>query len=204
MSNLYTFDPAQVSVIIGGVEMSGFSDGTFVEVSVNGKDWEILSGADGDIVRAKKQNRISTLSLTLLQSSHCNDILSAWRVIDKSTLSGAVAAQIKDKTGSTIISADYSFIMQPPAVTFSDGIEKRTWTITLIDASLSAATFFVGGNLKNESIGGAAKRQTSGKKVPAGLWDSSLAGSENVDGNSTKTMAEALAMLGGAITTAQV
>ena len=204
MSNLYTFDPAQVSVIIGGVEMNGFSDGTFIEVSVNGKDWELLSGADGDIVRAKKQNRISTLSLTLLQSSGCNDILSAWRVIDKSTLSGAVAVQIRDRTGSTIISADYSFIMQPPVVKFSEGIEKRTWTITLIDASLSAATFFVGGNFKNSSVGASEVRHPMGEDIPAGLWDSSLAGSEKVTGSSTKTMTEALAMLGGAITTAQV
>jgi hypothetical protein len=195
-SGLYSFDPAQISVIIGGVEMSGFSDGTFVEVSVDGNDWEIISGADGDIVRAKKQNRVSTLSLTLLQSSPCNDILSAWRVLDKATMSGAVAAQIKDRSGSTLINADYSFIMQPATVTFSDGVETRTWNITLIDASVAAATFFVGGNNQNSSVGGMTSTQPVGEDVPSGLWDKGLAGSPNIDGHSAKTMAEVLAMLG--------
>jgi len=193
---LYSFDPAKVSVIIGGVEMSGFSDGTFIEVSVDGDDWELISGADGDVVRAKKQNRTSTLSLTLLQSSHCNDILSAWRIIDRTTLSGAVASLVRDRSGRTVISAAFSFILQPPTVSFSDGIERRTWNITMVDASLSASTFFVGGNIKNLTVGGHSQETVSTDNIPAlqSLFDGE---SSEIDAESTKTIADLLTMLNG-------
>jgi hypothetical protein len=193
---LYTFDPAKVSVIIGGVEMSGFGEGTFVEISLDGDDWDLISGADGDVVRAKKQNRTSTLSLTLLQSSHCNDILSAWRIIDRATLSGAVASLIRDKSGRTVISAAYSFIMQAPTVSFSDGIETRTWNITMIDASLSASAFFVGGNIQNHTTGGHSHETVSTDNIPAlqSLYDGS---STEIDAKSTQTIADLLTMLGG-------
>jgi len=196
---LYSFDPAQVSVIIGGVEMSGFSDGTFIEVSIDGDDWELIKGADGDIVRAKKQNRVSTLSLTLLQTSHCNDILSAWRIIDKVTLSGAVASLVRDRSGSTVISAAFSFILQPPAASFSDGVERRTWNIAMIDASLSASTFFIGGNIKNLTVGGHLKEKPSADSIPAlqGLFSGPMP--DGIDADSTKTIADLLTMLGGSI-----
>ncbi|MDR0303749.1 MAG: DUF3277 family protein [Chitinispirillales bacterium] len=196
---LYSFDPSQVSVIIGGVEMSGFSDGTFIEVSLDGDDWELISGADGDVVRAKKQNRVSTLSLTLLQSSHCNDILSAWRIIDKTTLSGAVAILIRDKSGRTVISAAFSFVLQPPTVSFSDGVERRTWNIAMIDASLSAAAFFVGGNIKNTTTGGSGQETVSPENIPAlhNLFGGETPAEINAD--TTKTIADLLTMLGGSV-----
>jgi hypothetical protein len=196
---LYSFDPAQVSVIIGGVEMSGFSDGTFVEVSLDGEDWDLSFGADGDIIRSKKQNRVSTLSLTLLQSSHCNDILSAWRIIDRATMSGAVASLIRDKSGRTVLSAAFTFIMKPPAVTFSDGVERRTWTITMFDASLSSSAFFVGGNKQNITTGGAEQNHVSPENIPAlqNVFGGEMPTEINAD--STQTIADLLTMLGGSI-----
>jgi hypothetical protein len=166
MSGMYSFDPAKIAVIIGGVEIQGFSDGTFVRIDAGGVDWETVMGADGDVVRVKKQNRLHTLTLTLLQTSPSNDVLSAWRVLDKATLEGAVAAVVRDLNGSTVISADYAYITEVPTGAFGDGIEKRVWGITLYDASLAESGFYIGGSRENKPVGGEVRNDQTFADIP--------------------------------------
>ena len=80
---VHTYDPANVIVSIGGTPMSGFADGTFVMVSRDEDIFSKVSGADGEVSRAKSNNRSGSLTLTLMQTSMSNDVLSAIAVLDE-------------------------------------------------------------------------------------------------------------------------
>ncbi len=153
-NKLYSFDPSQVSVVIGGIEMSGFSDGSFITVRKDGANWDEVQGADGDVVRAKRSNKMMTLQLTLLQTSPCNDVLSAWAILDHASMSGAVACSVSDNSGTTFINAQYAYVSEMPETTFSDGVDRRQWSIRLVDATTSGSGMYIGGNARNLPIGG--------------------------------------------------
>ena len=73
---LFTYDPAQVVITIGGIPMSGFSEATFIELAYTEPTWNMITGADGLTTRSKTNNYTATLTLTLKQSSVSNDVLS--------------------------------------------------------------------------------------------------------------------------------
>ena len=97
-----TYDPKQVIVTIGGVPMSGFSDGTFLEIDRNEPTWNTVVGADGLVTRGKTNNFSGTLTLTLKQSSPSNDVLSGFMAVDEATNRGVFPLLVKDLAGNSI------------------------------------------------------------------------------------------------------
>ena len=96
-----TYSPADVAVIYGGAIISGFANGTFITVSRDEDAFMKSVGADGEVCRSRNANRSGSITLTLLQSSASNDVMSAFAAAD--ALSGAVPLpiQIKDNTGTS-------------------------------------------------------------------------------------------------------
>ena len=80
-----TYDPKQVIITVGGVPMSGFSDGTFLEIDRNEPTWNMVVGADGLVTRGKTNNFSGTMTLTLKQSSPSNDVLSGFMAIEEAS-----------------------------------------------------------------------------------------------------------------------
>lgn len=136
-----TVDPKSVIIAIGGVPVSGFSDGTFLEISSDAQQFNKVTGADGFTTRVKTNNYGGTLTLTLAQSSPSNDVLSALFIADRLRNAGVVPVLIKDLTGTTIIFAASGWIQQIPDVSYGNTVLDRAWIIDL--AEMDA---FIGGN----------------------------------------------------------
>lgn len=136
-----TYDPKQVIISIGGVPMSGFSDGTFLEIDRDEATWTKVVGADGLVTRAKTNNFSGTLTLTLKQSSPSNDVLSGFLAIDEATNAGVVPILVKDLSGNSIYFSARAWINQYPSSTFGKDISDRQWTLSLDEANI-----FVGSN----------------------------------------------------------
>src|SRR5512136_789726 len=102
-----TFDPKQCLVVIGGVPMGGFADGTFVSVERTSDTFTKVSGADGIVSRSKTKDRSGTLTLTLAQTSPSNDVLTGFAVKDELSNSGIVPVLIKDLSGRSIYVAAF-------------------------------------------------------------------------------------------------
>lgn len=128
-----TIDPKQTLVLIGGVAMSGFADGTFIEIVSDAQQFTKVVGADGYTTRVKTNNYNATLTLTLAQSSPSNDVLSGFLALDKAANAGVVPVLIKDMTGNTLIFSSTSWIQQFPDITYSNEMTERAWTIELVD-----------------------------------------------------------------------
>lgn len=139
-----TFDPKAVIVTIGGVPMSGFADGTFLEITADVPQFTKTTGADGYVTRVKSNDYGAVMTLTLSQSSPSNDVLSAIFNADRLTNAGVVPILIKDMSGTSVIFAATGWIQQFPDTSFGNEINDRAWIFDLANADL-----FIGGNGEN-------------------------------------------------------
>jgi hypothetical protein len=140
-----SFDPKSVVITIGGVPMSGFADGTFLELTADNMQFTKITGADGYTTRVKSNNYGATMTLTLSQSSPSNEVLSAFLTADRLRNAGVVPVLVKDMSGTTTFFAGSGWIQQFPDTTFGNEINNRAWTIDLAEAEI-----FVGSNGEQE------------------------------------------------------
>lgn len=124
-----TYDPKQVSVIVGGKIMSGFSDTTFIKASRNEQAFNLKVGTDGEGTRAKSNNLSGKVEITLMQSSQSNDDLSAFAALDELQNAGVVPLLINDKSGRTVLQATTAWIQKYADVEFAKETSTRTWIL---------------------------------------------------------------------------
>lgn len=140
--SVHTFDPSQFQVIVGGIPMSGFADGTFIEVERDEPMFNKVTGADGVTSRAKTSNRAGQVRLTLAMTSPGNDVLSGFAVADELTNAGVVPVLLKDTTGRTVVASSAAWVQQIPTSDFSKEITNRTWVL-----DCAGLDIFLGGNI---------------------------------------------------------
>ena len=126
---LKTYDPKQISVIVGGAIMSGYADGEFVTSERNEDAYSMAAGADGEVSRVKSNNKSGRITITLQQTSDSNTILTAFAAADELSNSGVVPVIIKDLKGVTLVSAARAWIVKYPATPFGKDVQNRAWVL---------------------------------------------------------------------------
>lgn len=128
---LSTYDPGQVDVILAGIPIDGFADGTFISAEQDEDSFSLTIGSSGEGARAKSRNESATITFTLLQTSSSNDALSALHNTDILSPNGDGIGPllIKDNSGRTLISAQTAWIQKPPVAEYAREISNREWTI---------------------------------------------------------------------------
>lgn len=139
-----TYDPKAVVITIGGVPMSGFSDGTFLEITRDAQAFTKVVGADGTTTRVKSNNTGGTMTVTLKQSSPSNDVLSAFAQADALSNAGVVPILVKDLSGNSIYFSATGWVQKLPDSVFSAEVSDRSWVFDLADVDI-----FVGSNGEN-------------------------------------------------------
>ncbi len=79
------YDPFQLIVTWGPNLISGFAEGTFLEVTRDEQAFLKKVGADGEVARARNKNRSGQIKITLLQTSQSNDVFAAAQNADEQT-----------------------------------------------------------------------------------------------------------------------
>jgi len=142
MSGVRTYDPRNVQIILGGNPISGFADGTFVTVTPDENLYTKTVGADGEVSRARSNNRSATVTLTLKQTSQSNNILSALAQADNLNNGGVVPFMLKEiGSGATLVFAQAAWVEDFPDAEYSKEVSDRAWTIALAQTDM-----FIGGN----------------------------------------------------------
>lgn len=136
-----TYDPSQVAIIVGGFQITGFADGSFLTVARNADAFALYVGTDGEGTRAKSNNKSGRITLTLAQSSDSNAILSGIAVADELSNNGIVPVLIKDNSGNSLYAAETAWIVKAPDSEFGREIGSREWIIETDNLAV-----FVGGN----------------------------------------------------------
>lgn len=139
-----TYDPGKVVVTAFGRTIQGFADGTFVKVSRATENFTKQVGINGEVTRSYSRDKSGEITLTLMQTSDSNDILSAAAAADEAspgTGAGIGTFQLKDLNGRTLLHADEVWVRKPADVENAKESGQREW---VLDAAKLDMT--VGGN----------------------------------------------------------
>ncbi len=136
------YDPSLYRVIFAGSPLNGFADGTWITAARRNPTFTMTAGADGEVARAKSNDKTGSIVFTLLQTSQSNDVLSALALVDELTGNGVGPVLIQDLNGTTLVQGETAFIEKPADVTLAKEIEAREWTILV-----GKMNIFVGGSL---------------------------------------------------------
>lgn len=131
-----TYDPKEISVIIGTRPISGYDAGSFVKVRRNADAFTLKVGADGKGVRSKSNDRSGEVEITLLQSSDDNEFLSNLAIADELSNGGIVPALIKDNLGSSLYAAEQIWVKKHADVDNAVEAGPRTWILQTDDLAM--------------------------------------------------------------------
>lgn len=140
--SLHTYDPKLLVVTFSGVPLLGFADGTFLTVERSEDMWNEVTGADGITSRAKTNNKSGLATLTLVQTSPSNDVLSALAQADEDFNTGVRPFTATDLEGTTKIFSALGYVKRIPSSEYGKEITNREWQLFLADTKI-----FVGGSL---------------------------------------------------------
>lgn len=124
------WNPADVSVVVAGNIIGGWGDDTFVTVERSEDAFSLKVGIDGIGARAKNNNRSGTVSLTLMNTSKSNDVLSALAAADELSGQAAFPIMVRDANGTMLATALTAWITKIPTVEFGKEVGNRTWQFT--------------------------------------------------------------------------
>ena len=139
VANLGSYSPEDLIVLIQHPEfthqVTGFVEsGTFLTFERSVDRATLVSSVDGNhAARVLRRNKAGTITLSLMQTSESNDVLTRIGILDEDAHSNKYlfSLLIKDTSGRTVMSASQAFLGNDPAVGFSDGVETYDWTITV-------------------------------------------------------------------------
>ena len=135
------YDASQVIVTFNGSVLSGYADGTFVTVEFDEQQWNKVTGADGLTQRSKTGNYAGSVTVTLLNGSPSNDVLSSAWNSDRVSNDGSGPLTVRDLSGNTIWTAKNAWVQQMPSQGFAKDAENREWVL-----DCDALTGGAGGN----------------------------------------------------------
>ena len=122
-----TFRPQEVTAAFNGVPISGFAPGTFISWTRNNDSYNIAVGSAGEAGRASSGDRSGRVTITLLQTSPVNGVLSALAKQDEDSGDGVGLLAIVDLSGATLIKAESAWITKPADGEMSNEVTNREW-----------------------------------------------------------------------------
>jgi hypothetical protein len=142
MANISTYDPTKMTVVVGGVILSGFSDGDYITAKRDEDLYMKRVGADGHVARARNGNKSGTIEIKLLQSSPAVNELSALLALDNFLFDGDILvpiAIVSPGTGAEVVASTQSWLKTPPEIVFGKEVNDRTFVFDCTDLRLSLA-----------------------------------------------------------------
>ena len=124
-----TYRPQDVAVIVGGHILSGFADGSFVNVERNEDSFSLTVGSDGEGCRGANNNRSGKFTFTLGQWSKSNTFLTALITSDELSGDGIIPVLVKDNSGTSLHSAEEAWVVKPAAAGYDREPQNREWVV---------------------------------------------------------------------------
>lgn len=128
-----TYDPKFVMVSFGGIIITGFADGSFVDVESDEAMWSTKTGADGEGVFQKSNNLAGKVTVRLMPTAFANSLLSALLNADIATSTGLRPLEISDANTGTIHNALRARIAGQPKKVYAKEAEAIEWEILCLD-----------------------------------------------------------------------
>ena len=128
------YNPRDIVLTLGTFIITGFADGTFINIEQDEDSFSDVSGADGEVERAASNDGRATANITLLQGADSNSFLASLHAADKLTGQGVVPFLMKDLNSVDLVTAANAWIIKPAAIERGKEIVGQEWSIRLADA----------------------------------------------------------------------
>lgn len=126
----YTYNFRNISVIIGGVQITGFAEGDdAIAIEYSSPAVNDVSGADGDAVASLIHDYRASIILRLLQYSPSNDVLSGISAAYKVGTVFTLPFLITDAYGRSLHSAPHVYVSTRPQGAYGQNQNNREWTL---------------------------------------------------------------------------
>lgn len=135
-----TYDPSKLTVIVGGVIVTGFTDGDFITAKRDEDLYMKRVGADGHVARARNGNKSGTIEIKLLQSSPAVNELAALVALDNFLFDGDILIPISvvnPGDGAELVVATQAWLKTPPEMVFGKEVGERSFIFDCADLKLS-------------------------------------------------------------------
>lgn len=143
-----SYNPDSVNALVAGfIQLSGFVDGTFIDIVKDVMPFTSARTADGMVSRKYNNDQTYTIAITLHNGSPSNDVLTKLWQIDEITQRGKFPLLIKDHSGTDLFFSTTTWIEQLPSMTKDVTITGRTWVLRS-----SQAVINIGGNQEVSSL----------------------------------------------------
>lgn len=143
-----TYAPAEVNLSIALVhQVTGYAADSAISLQKETDVFGKAKGAHGHVGRIHSPDMTHILQVTLAQTSPSNVVLNALYSVDDASRLGMFPIFLKDSSGQSVFTSPTCWIETLPEVTYSNGIENRTWTIACANT-----VFGVAGNSREERI----------------------------------------------------
>lgn len=147
MGVMHSYDPGQVILTLGvsPTPISGYAQGSFIEVDRDANAFTKYTGSDGEVTRVRSRNRSGSIKVILQQGSQSNDYLTSLAELDELSGEGMVPCTLTDMSGGpvkTLAASPYAWIRKKAKSDFpGENSAVREWVI-----DLGPMAYVVGGN----------------------------------------------------------
>lgn len=139
-----TYDPSDILLVVANVLITGYADGTFIQIEEQSDGITSSVGADSEVARSISPDPRIRIRCTLMQTSTSNDWLTGLYAADRYTGSAMFSVLLKDLRGTTLIASSQAWIVKMPTVSFAKTADQhREWTIEAVRVGTSM--YIVGG-----------------------------------------------------------
>lgn len=132
-----TYDPSQISVIVGGAVISGFAEGTFINVARNEDAFAYVASSTGGGTRTKNANKSGRVTLTLQKSSESNEVLDNYADLDEKSNEGIFSVLVRDNNGKDLHKGESAWIVKKPDSEESKELPNREWVIEVSELEMN-------------------------------------------------------------------
>lgn len=144
MSSVTTYSPDQVTLTVGGYQVTGWDNLT---ITRRVKGFTPIYGIRGKNTRVKNVDTSATIAVTLIQTSPSNDVLTTIHRLDLQEGTGRISLLLKDSSGESVFSSNEAYITGYPVVSYSGDFTYRNWEIFC----QSTGDYNISGNSKPSS-----------------------------------------------------
>ncbi len=139
-TNVTTYDPAQVQVVVGGAILTGFEPVTFINIVRSVNNFITTIGPDGkELIRTKSNDRSALMTLTLRQVSAVNLILANLANRDEVDSDGVVPIMVKEIGTDTEFISAKGWIEKPADASYAETPQGRAWAFMLAEVPMGHA-----------------------------------------------------------------
>lgn len=121
-----TYDPQDVNVVVNGTIITGFMDGTFINVERDEESFFVHVGAKGEVTRTVNANKLGRITITLKQDSPSNSFLSRL-ANSKETFPVSVV----DQNFNTNAGGNDAWVERPANLEYAKELTSRQWIIVI-------------------------------------------------------------------------